>query len=128
MERLMAYDWPGNIRELENSVKYILATVSGEVVDLGDLPPNIQRPAAPGPGDAPETNAPPPGRDQAPAGGEGAGLFEAFAGLSWVEVERAYVNYLLEKTKWNVTKSAEEARVKRSTFVSRMKRLGIGRD
>jgi transcriptional regulator of acetoin/glycerol metabolism len=54
-----------------------------------------------------------------------AGLHSVFAGLSWDQVERAYVRYLLEKNRWHITRAAKEAGVNRSTFDSRMKRLGI---
>jgi transcriptional regulator of acetoin/glycerol metabolism len=49
----------------------------------------------------------------------------AFAGYSWRELEKTYVTYLLEKNKWNVTRAASDAGLNRSTFDSRMKRLGI---
>lgn len=37
MEMLIAHDWQGNVRELENVVSYISA-LGGEVIDVGDLP------------------------------------------------------------------------------------------
>ena len=49
----------------------------------------------------------------------------AFTGYSWKELERAYVVYLLEKNRWNVTHAAHDAKINRSTFDSRMKKLGI---
>jgi transcriptional regulator of acetoin/glycerol metabolism len=35
---------------------------------------------------------------------------------------------LLEKYKWNVTRAASEADLKRTTFTSRMKKLGINKN
>jgi transcriptional regulator of acetoin/glycerol metabolism len=49
----------------------------------------------------------------------------SFDGYSWEELERAYVLYLLEKNRWHITRAAREAGLNRSTFDSRMKRLGI---
>ena len=38
MSALLAYPWPGNIRELHNALRYALATGDGEEVVVGDLP------------------------------------------------------------------------------------------
>src|SRR5581483_5054994 len=43
MRRLMAYDWPGNVRELENAVERAVALGSGPILQLGDLPSNLQQ-------------------------------------------------------------------------------------
>jgi len=42
MRRLMAYDWPGNVRELENAVERAVALGSGPILQVGDLPSNLQ--------------------------------------------------------------------------------------
>jgi DNA-binding NtrC family response regulator len=39
---LMAYDWPGNVRELENAIERAVALGSGPIVQLADLPSNVQ--------------------------------------------------------------------------------------
>ena len=39
--RLQTYNWPGNIRELENTVIYILNNLNGTVVTENELPSNI---------------------------------------------------------------------------------------
>jgi two-component system response regulator HydG len=46
MRRIMAYDWPGNIRELENAIERAVALGSGPVLHVGDLPSNLQYTAA----------------------------------------------------------------------------------
>jgi transcriptional regulator with PAS, ATPase and Fis domain len=35
------YSWPGNIRELENCIEFLVNTVSGNVINKSDLPKNI---------------------------------------------------------------------------------------
>ncbi|MFW5698587.1 MAG: sigma 54-interacting transcriptional regulator [Planctomycetota bacterium] len=42
---LMAYHWPGNIRELENCIEYAVLVARGEVIDGRDLPPTLQMPS-----------------------------------------------------------------------------------
>ncbi len=41
-QALAAYDWPGNIRELQNVVRNIVVMQSGDVVELKNLPIKIQ--------------------------------------------------------------------------------------
>ena len=46
MSRLTAYDWPGNVRELENAIERGVALGSGPVLQVTDLPTNLQQGAA----------------------------------------------------------------------------------
>src|ERR1700691_2606493 len=41
-EILLSYDWPGNIRELENCVQHMVAINSGPLLHVADLPSNLQ--------------------------------------------------------------------------------------
>jgi DNA-binding NtrC family response regulator len=42
MEVLLSYDWPGNIRELENCVQHMVAINSGPLLHEADLPSHLQ--------------------------------------------------------------------------------------
>jgi transcriptional regulator with PAS, ATPase and Fis domain len=42
MARLVAYDWPGNVRELENAIERAVALSSGPILQIADLPSNLQ--------------------------------------------------------------------------------------
>ena len=44
MELLVDYNWPGNIRELENVIQSIVVLSEGETIRAKDLPENMQRP------------------------------------------------------------------------------------
>lgn len=44
-ELLLAYSWPGNIRELENALSQALTTATGGAVELKDLPRSVRDPA-----------------------------------------------------------------------------------
>jgi DNA-binding NtrC family response regulator len=41
LEALSRYAWPGNIRELRNSIERALLSCKGERIDTGDLPPSL---------------------------------------------------------------------------------------
>jgi DNA-binding NtrC family response regulator len=43
LQTMMGYDWPGNVRELEHAVERACALSSGPVLQLGDLPTELQR-------------------------------------------------------------------------------------
>ncbi|MBF0529145.1 MAG: sigma 54-interacting transcriptional regulator [Deltaproteobacteria bacterium] len=42
LDILIDYDWPGNIRELENAIERMVVVTPGEVITLEDLPPQIR--------------------------------------------------------------------------------------
>jgi PAS domain S-box-containing protein len=43
MRVLLAYDWPGNVRQLENALEYATAVCEGQTVHPDDLPPEVRR-------------------------------------------------------------------------------------
>ncbi|NDV28372.1 sigma-54-dependent Fis family transcriptional regulator [Desulfovibrio sp. JC010] len=120
MDAMKNYNWPGNIRELENMVKQFQAMVPGDTVTDSDLPLHIVHPGAtPPPKAQPQT--PPAIQEQTAAQ-------EDFSALTWKEMEYSYIMKLLEKYRWNISRAARAADVNRSTFDSRMKKLGISKN
>jgi len=113
MESLVDHPWPGNIREMENLVKYLLTITQGDTIKIADLPASYCSGRVEGDNDTPEV----------PEGSLGTNATD----LSMAGMERAHIVSLLEKTKWNVTAAADLAGIKRTTFTSKMKRLGISR-
>ena len=124
MKHLVGYSWEGNIRELENFVKYILSIVDGVTVCMDDIPDHIiQKDALKKDGRKGSSL-----NDEEIAFKVSPSLEKSepsFAHYSWKELEKAYVFYLLERNKWNVTRAAKDAGINRSTFDSRIKKLGI---
>src|SRR5262245_19981087 len=47
LEALVAFDWPGNIRQLQNTIERAFALSAADVVTLDDLPPAVRGGAAP---------------------------------------------------------------------------------
>lgn len=48
-EFLCSLDWPGNVRQLENTCRWITVMASGREIHLGDLPPELSaKPTQPG--------------------------------------------------------------------------------
>ena len=47
LEALALYEWPGNIRELENIVERVLNIATGPIIGVGNLPAHILRRALP---------------------------------------------------------------------------------
>ncbi|WP_435019600.1 sigma-54-dependent transcriptional regulator [Tundrisphaera sp. TA3] len=41
MEKLLAYRWPGNIRELENAIERAAVTTVGDTINTDNLPPRV---------------------------------------------------------------------------------------
>ncbi len=121
LRHLLTYPWPGNIRELENFVKHIIVVVADLEIEAEDLPAHFRGEAVTREEERRAREAVPPKPDAPGSGGS------PFDGLTWDELEKSYVLYLLEKNRWHVTRAAKEAGLNRSTFDSRMRRLGIRR-
>lgn len=41
LEKIMKYDWPGNIRELKNAIKSSMAVCRGDTILIEDMPANV---------------------------------------------------------------------------------------
>jgi len=125
LTRLENYPWPGNIRELENLIKYLIVSVPESTVNEHNLPAQFFNAGGP-PTAQPAPSVRRTGDVECPENGNGtkdyhAELFDA----SWEDMEKSYVYALLEQNRWSITKSARQAGIKRSTFYARMRKLGI---
>ncbi|WP_022667020.1 sigma-54 interaction domain-containing protein [Desulfospira joergensenii] len=118
MQHLVAYDWPGNIRELENLIRYLMVITPSDAIETMTIPPNIR-------GENPDTDEANPGEGLSEDQNE---FTRDLSTLTWPGLERAYVDALLKKHNWNVTWAARASGVNRSTFASRMRKLGVRRD
>lgn len=110
-ERLRAYHWPGNVRQLRNAIERACALGQGPELRLEDLPPELRE-------DAPVT----PRADAIEAEG---GTFQEMKARRIAAMERTYVEELLTRHKGNVTHCSEEAGMARSAFQKLMQKYGI---
>jgi DNA-binding NtrC family response regulator len=107
MRRLMAYTWPGNVRQLENAVERAFALSAGRTqIELGDLPPEVQQAQELRLSSA--ITLPAEGLD-----------FERFVG----SIERELIQRSLERTGGNKGQAAKLLNLKRTTLVEKLKRI-----
>jgi len=108
MRLLMSYSWPGNVRQLENAIERAVALNAGRTeIDMTDLPPEIQ--SVPPPTTTPFVDFPDEGLDLP-------------SYLS--RIEQDLISRALDRTGGNRNRAAELLRIKRTTLVEKLKRLG----
>jgi DNA-binding NtrC family response regulator len=108
MRRLMAYPWPGNVRQLENAVERAVAFSAGRSqIDITDMPIEIQQ--AQEPALSPTIALPDDGVD-----------LDAFV----ANIERELIQRSLERTGGNKGQAARLLNLKRTTLVEKLKRMG----
>jgi DNA-binding NtrC family response regulator len=107
LRRLMAYHWPGNIRQLENAIERALAFSQGRSqIDVHDLTSDIQDQT--GRSDSSEVWFPDDGLDFA----------------RYIEtIELALIRQSLERTQGNKRQAAKLLNLQRTTLIEKLKRL-----
>ena len=103
MDALMAYDWPGNIRELENIIERAMILSHNNTLEEGDWLPSAKITAASGKQHAQKMD----------------------------DVEREHILEVLKKTNWKVSGEKGAAKIlglNATTLEARMKKLGIKRE
>jgi two-component system response regulator AtoC len=145
----LAYDWPGNIRELENMIKRIVILQDDTLV-VREIQRNLQRerpvPVAVGaPAAAAMAAAVPAGvgalagggyadepepiyaEAPAPAADEPSGGLAAVAKAASMKAERAAIEQTLRQVHWNRRKAAQILGVSYKTLLNKIKECGISR-
>jgi DNA-binding NtrC family response regulator len=110
MERLIAYKWPGNIRELENAIERAAVITVGETIGPENLPPRVTG-----------------------LNGDEKPRFEIDLGkplphylkVATEQIEREYILKALEKTRGNVGRCAELCGLSRRSVSSKISQYTI---
>ena len=98
MVRLLAYAWPGNVRELENVIERAVVISKTQELSLDDFPDTIKNnnPLENKVGDADE--------------------------ISLEDQEKVHIMKILEKNDWNISRSAKDLEIDRTTLYNKMKK------
>ncbi len=103
LDLLVRYDWPGNIRELENCIERAVIMAREEVIVPADFPPPIQ----------------------VLSREEGTNGFNIPSGISLEEMERALIVKTLAETDGNRTRASEILGINRRTLQNKLKQYGL---
>ncbi len=106
IDTMQRYNWPGNIRELENAVERAVLLSKNTYIDVEDLPQQII--------------------DNALA--EVASIeYDGVKGLkeAMIAPERIFIKSALERFNWNRQETAKALKINRTTLYKKMKRCGL---
>jgi len=103
LDLLVRYDWPGNIRELENCIERAVIMAREEVIVPADFPPQIRMLSMEGERDG----------------------FDIPYGISLDDMERALIVKTLAETGGNRTKTADILGINRRTLQNKLKRYAL---
>lgn len=109
LDTLLAYSWPGNLRELQHVIDHAVANAEGEQVRRKDLPPLLGNPRV-------RPSEPPPAPAPDPLEG------------TYMELERRILETALERAEGNKSEAARLLDLKRTTFLDKCRRHGLGKD
>jgi DNA-binding NtrC family response regulator len=103
VQALEEHSWPGNIRELENTIKKIVA-MGDERAALRELEPN--------------------GPEPRPTNGGGVSLKDAARAASR-QAERELILKVLGRTRWNRKRAAQELQISYKALLYKLKQIGL---
>ncbi|HEY0713895.1 MAG TPA: sigma-54 dependent transcriptional regulator, partial [Polyangia bacterium] len=106
--RLTSYDWPGNVRQLENTIERLVLTAANRSVTLDDLPPSLR-------GDVVSSSA--GSLDLPPTGVDLRMLLS--------QLEGRFIDQALARTGGNKNRAAELLGMNRTTLVEKLRRRNV---
>ncbi len=100
---LMQYDWPGNVRQLVNTIQNAVVVCDGQTILTGHLPPQIAQAGA----------------------SEEAGSYGSLAGLSLEQIEKQAIRNTLRLTAGNREQAAKLLGIGERTLYRKLKEFGL---
>ncbi len=104
MDILVGYSWPGNVRQLRNSIRTMVVMCDRDEISVQDMPPDIHQVRQLGAGDASPSK---------------------LAGLSLDELERQAIAQTLAKTEGNREKAAKILGIGERTLYRKIKEYNL---
>jgi sigma-54 dependent transcriptional regulator, acetoin dehydrogenase operon transcriptional activator AcoR len=111
LERLVRHSWPGNVRQLRNVLRTMLALRTAERLTLGDFNERWLE----------------GGDGEKPSGEEAARRADGDAGSMLSDAERYALRRTLEMCQWNVSAAAAQLHISRRTIYRKIHRHGLRR-
>lgn len=120
LRAFLRYNWPGNIRELENIVERGVVLTQEGIIDLDVLPAEITAVDASSGQDLPLQMTVPSGEQDAGGAADISGARDS--------AERAYITGALEANGWHRGNTAEALGMNKATLWRKMKKYGITKE
>jgi two-component system response regulator HydG len=105
--RLLAFDWPGNVRQLRNVIESMVVVDIDEVLDLDDLPDELAA------------------SEGEPAAADGADGLHQLVGKPMSEIERLFIAETLRITAGNREEAATMLGIGERTLYRKIKEYGL---
>ena len=101
------YEWPGNIREMENTIERCIIIVENDMIDVEDLPVHMR------------TN------EEASYVEQEGGLFEGDNIIPFEKLKEDSIRHALEVTQGNIVEAAKKLKLGRATIYRLMEKYKI---
>lgn len=113
LELLVAYEWPGNVRQLENTIERMVLLKGDGELGIEDLPEKMRAPPA-------RTSSKRSPWDEPLLPPEGLDLRDALESF-----ESSLIRQALERVGWNKNRAAALLQMNRTTLVEKLKKKGF---
>src|SRR5216117_3018982 len=111
MDALLAYDWPGNIRELRTAIEHGVVMATGPKITLRDLPIAVRQAA----------------REKLPSAISAQAFGEKTSPLDLHETEKKLIAQALAATNGNVTAAAKKLGISRRTLHRKINEMNLAK-
>jgi DNA-binding NtrC family response regulator len=107
LKQIYEYDWPGNIREMENTIERCIIITENDVIDIDDLPPHLKA------------------TDGASSIEYSGSLFSDDTVVPFEKIKEESIRHALKVTKGNIVEAAKKLQLGRATIYRLMEKYSI---